>query len=211
VCSPDDSTPPTISGYAPTSVTLGVNSKLVRFSVKASDDCGIDDWTIIGADELSLFVYKQNPLETIAVYDNDEAGTHYVDVEASDPNFNVHKRRFPFKLLRHAKWQTADVTPTRISKGSRVNIKATLLRADWDLDKYVRFGGPDQRVTIQFRPKTSDTYFDVKTVSFGATGQISTQVTVKREVARDGYYRLRFGGTSKTSATASVGDYVDVR
>ena len=116
---------------------------------------------------------------------------------ANDPSFNVEKRRFPFKLLRHARWQSANVTPTRVSKGSRITIKATLLRADWDLDKYVRFGGADQRATIQFRPKTSDTYFNVKTVRFGATGRVSTQVTVKREVARDGYYRVRFGGTSR--------------
>lgn len=56
-----DNTPPTISGYAPTSVTLGVNSKLVQFSIKASDPCGIEGWTLDTPDKLLFFVYDGSP------------------------------------------------------------------------------------------------------------------------------------------------------
>ena len=51
----------------------------------------------------------------------------------------------------------------------------------------------------------------MKTVDFASTGRISTQVTVKREVARDGWYRLHFAGTANSSESVSAPDYVDVR
>jgi len=51
----------------------------------------------------------------------------------------------------------------------------------------------------------------VKTVDFASTGRISTQVTVKREVARDGWYRLHFAGTANSSPSVSAPEYLDVR
>ena len=51
----------------------------------------------------------------------------------------------------------------------------------------------------------------MKTVTFSATGQISAHVTVKREVARDGLYRLQFAGTANSASAVSTPDSVDVR
>jgi hypothetical protein len=50
-----------------------------------------------------------------------------------------------------------------------------------------------------------------ETVNFSAKGRISTHVTVKREVACDGWYRLKFRGTANSSSAVSTPDFVDVR
>lgn len=206
-----DNTPPTISGYAPTSVTLGVNSKLVQFSIKASDPCGIEGWTLDTPDKLLFFVYDGSPKETMSSYANDDAGATAVDAEAYDSNFNVQKRRFTFRLLRHTRWQSFNAGPEPVRKGGRVTIKATLQRADWDKDAYVRFGGSAQTATVQFKAKGGSTWTHVKRVGFVSTGQVSTQVRVKDVVARDGWYRVHFAGTAASSAAVTTPDYVDVR
>jgi hypothetical protein len=64
---------------------------------------------------------------------------------------------------------------------------------------------------VQFKARGSETWIPVKTVGFTSTGRISTQVTVKREVAQDGWYRLHFAGTPTSSASASTPDFVDVQ
>jgi hypothetical protein len=210
-CLYDDTTRPTINGYAPTSVTLGLSSKLVQFSVRATDNCPIDDWSISTPDAALFFVYKSSPKDTIYAFDNDDAGATAADVTVYDQAYNVQKRRFTFRLLRHTRWQTFNASPEPVRKGARVTIKATMQRADWDKNAYVRFGGSAQRATVQFKAKGGTRWIPVKTVAFTSTGQISTQVTVKREVARDGYYRVHFAGTAASSAAASTPDYVNVR
>ena len=207
-----DSTPPTIAGYAPTSVTLGLSSKLVRFSIKASDPCGVEGWTLDTPDKLLFFVYDGNPKETMYVpYDNDDAGSTAVDAEAYDSNFNVEKRRFTFRLLRHTRWTSLNAGPEPVKKGKDVTITASLQRVDWEEDAYVRFGGSAQRATVQFKAKGGTKWTNVKRVGFTSTGRVSTKLAAKGTTGRDGWYRIHIAGSSTYAAAVSKVDYVDVK
>lgn len=206
-----DSTPPTISGYAPTSVTLGVNSKLVRFSIKASDPCGIEGWSLDTPDKLIFFVYDGSPKETLYSYDNADAGATAVDAEAYDSNFNIEKRRFTFRLLRHTRWTSLNASPEPVRKGRDVTITASLQRADWEKDAYVRFGGSAQRATVQFKAKGGTKWTNVKRVGFTSTGRVSTKLAARGTTGRDGSYRIHIAGSSTYSAATSKADYVDVK
>lgn len=82
-CDYEDTTKPTITAYAPTSVTIGLTSKLVRFSVKATDNCPIEYWSVSTPDESFFYATQDAPKDTIYVpYDNDDAGSTAADVTA---------------------------------------------------------------------------------------------------------------------------------
>lgn len=207
----DDTTPPVITGYGPTTVTLGLKSKLVTFSIKATDDCGVEDWMLITPDKPLFFAYGGSPKDTVFPFFNELAGSTAVDAEAYDADFNVEKRRFTFRLLRHARWQGMNAGPEPVRKSAKVTVRATLQRADWDKGAYVRYGSSAQRATVQFRAKGSSTWRTVKTARFGETGRLSAKVWVKGTTKRDGWYRVRFAGNGTSSAATSPADYVDVR
>ena len=211
LCAIEDRTPPTITGFGPTTVTLGLEAKPVQFTVQAKDDCGISGWSIDTPERFLFFVYQESPIDTVVPFRNKDAGLTAAHVRVSDQAYNVELRRFTFQLLRQTRWQKANAAPEPVKRGDRITIKGTLHRADWLKKKYVRYGGTAQQATVQFRARGSNDWIPVKTVEFASTGRISTQVTVKREVARDGWYRLHFAGTANSSPSVSAPDYVDVR
>jgi hypothetical protein len=211
LCAYEDRTPPAITGFGPTTVTLGLEPEPVKFSVQAQDECGISGWSIDTPERFLFFVYQESPSDTVVPFRNKDAGLTAADVRVSDQAYNVQKRRFTFQLLRQTRWQSANAGPEPVDKGARVTVKGTLQRADWIKKKYVRYGGTKQSATVQFKARGSNDWIPVKTVEFASTGRIKTQVTVKREVARDGWYRLHFAGTANSSPSASAPDYVDVR
>ena len=129
----------------------------------------------------------------------------------SDQASNVQVSRFLFQLLRQTRWRNVNVAPEPVDEGDRIRISGTLQRADWAREAYVRYGGSKQSATVEFKARGSSDWIAVKTVDFTATGRISTQVRVKREIARDGWYRLRFAGTTNSSPSISAPDYVEVR
>ena len=211
-CEYQDTTKPTITGYAPTSVTIGLTSKLVGFSVKATDNCPIDYWSISTPDEYFFYATKDAPKETISVpYDNDDAGSTAADVTAYDQAYNEQKRRLTFRLLRHTRWTSLNASPEPVKKGKNVTITASLQRADWEKDAYVRFGGSAQRATVQFKAKNSTKWTNVKRVGFTSTGRVSTKLAAKGTTGRDGSYRIHIAGSSTYSAATSKADYVDVK
>jgi hypothetical protein len=210
-CDFEDQAPPTITALKPAVITLGLEPQPVQFSIDATDECGIPGWSIDTPGKVLFFVYKEIPEDTIYPPANKNAGPTPVDVRAIDQAYNQQKRRLTLRLLRETRWQTNEVTSAPVEKGSRIPIKATLKRADWNKNAYVRYGERKQQATVQFKAAGSDTWVPVKTVKFSAKGRISTHVTVKREVARDGWYRLRFHGTANSSSATSTPDYVDVR
>lgn len=210
-CAYEDTTPPTVTGFGPSTVTLGLEPELVEFTVQGEDECGIAGWSIDTPDRLLFFVYQQSPMDNVVPFRNKDAGPTLAKVQVHDPAYNVATREFPFRLLRHSRWVNSKAGPEPVKKGDRVTITGTLQRADWTKDTYVRFGGPAQRATVQFRAEGTEAWIPVKTVDFGAAGRISTQVTVKREVARNGWYRLHFAGSTNTSGATSAPHFVAVR
>ncbi|MEV8306825.1 calcium-binding protein [Streptomyces flavidovirens] len=109
-----------------------------------------------------------------------------------------------FKILRAGKL-TADASPEPVRKGKTVTVKGKLSRANWDEIRYAGYSG--QKVQLQFRKKTSNTYTTVKTVTTNSTGNLSATTTA----TVDGYFRYSFAGSSTTSAVTAAGDYLDVR
>ncbi len=210
-CDFEDQTPPTITALNPAVITLGLEPQPVMFSIDASDECGISGWSIDTPGKVLFFVYKEIPEDTIYPPANKNAGPTPVDVRTIDQAYNQQKRRLTLRLLRETRWQTTEVTSAPVDKGSRIPIKATLKRADWNKNAYVRYGGRKQQATVQFKVAGSDSWIPLKTVNFSSTGRISTHVTVKREVAFDGWYRLKFRGTANSSSAFSAPDFVDVR
>ncbi|MER5951466.1 hypothetical protein ABT127_36070 [Streptomyces sp. NPDC001904] len=107
-------------------------------------------------------------------------------------------------LQRYAKLST-NATPEPIKKGKTLTVKGALTRANWDTAKYA--GYTQQKVTLQYRKKTSSTYTTLKTVTSDSKGNLSTTV----KASADGYFRYKFAGTSTTPAVTSTSDFVDVR
>ena len=211
-CAYEDLAPPIITGFGPDTVTLGIKGKPVEFSVEAMDECGISGWSIDTPDRFLFFVYKQSPKDTVVPFRNRDAGPTAAIVWVHDQAYNVASRQLTFQLLRQTRWRNTNAAPERVDKGDRLRIKGTLQRADWERNAYVRFGGSTERATVQFKALGTDTWIPVKTVDFTSRiGRISTSVSVRGEVARDGWYRLHFAGTATSSASVSAPDYVDVR
>jgi hypothetical protein len=207
-CNWDDKTFPQIHSYSPSTVTLGLESKLVTFRVSADDECGIDDWDIDGP---HVWAWDSDPTDRIHPWANSYAGASHVDVEVSDPNYNTTTKRFGFRLLRATYVSGFNVTPEPVKKGKYVTVKGTLKRADWDKSAYVKYGAKSQRVQIQFKAKGAASYRTVKTVTLGKKSEVKSKIKVAGSLAKDGTYRLSYAGNGTSGASVSAGDYVDVK
>lgn len=132
------------------------------------------------------------------------------DSDDSDDHIGAHFGSDIWGNLGTAKVQrlaraTVNATPEPAVKGRTLTVKGTLTRADWNTGKYAGFKG--QKATLQFKAKGATAYTDVKTVTSGTAGALSTTV----KASKDGSYRYKFAGTSTTAAVTSAADYVDVK
>ncbi|WP_353943950.1 calcium-binding protein [Streptomyces sp. HUAS MG91] len=125
-------------------------------------------------------------------------------VVGKDGDFSAPENAKTFSVKRYAKLST-NATPEPIAKGKTLTVKGALTRANWDTSKYA--GYTKQKVTLQFRKKTSSNYTTLKTVTSDTKGNLSTTV----KASADGYFRYKFAGTSTTPAVTSTSDFVDVR
>lgn len=125
-------------------------------------------------------------------------------VSANDYDYIHRDAATTFKVQRKSRL-TTNASPEPVRKGKAITVTGLLSRANWDTHKYA--GYTQQKVTLQYRKKTSSTYTDVKTVTSSSTGSLKTTVTA----SADGYYRYRFAGTATTPAVTSTSDFVDVR
>ncbi|KPI06263.1 hypothetical protein OK074_4241 [Actinobacteria bacterium OK074] len=100
---------------------------------------------------------------------------------------------------------TLNATPEPVKKGKNITVTGKLTRANWNDGTYASYTG--QKVLLQYRPKTSDTYTTLKTVTSGTGGALKA-ITVAKA---DGYYRFTFATNTSTAASKSASDYVDVK
>ncbi|MER6082395.1 hypothetical protein [Streptomyces sp. NPDC001833] len=108
------------------------------------------------------------------------------------------------KVQRAAKL-TADASPEPVAKGKTITVKGKLTRADWDAMAYKGYSG--QKAVLQFRAEGSGTYTNVKGITSGTGGALSTTV----KASKSGYYRYVFAGTTTTAAAKATGDYIKVK
>ncbi|MFC4507096.1 MULTISPECIES: hypothetical protein [Streptomyces] len=107
--------------------------------------------------------------------------------------------------VQRASKLTVDAAPEPVRAGKTLTVKGKLTRADWNSGKYTGYKG--QKVALQFRAKGTSTYKNVKGITSGTGGALSTTV----KASKSGYYRFVFAGTSTTAAKTAAGDYVQVK
>lgn len=132
------------------------------------------------------------------------------NLESSNVNWSKVGVSEQFGVAKKASFQrysklTTNAAPEPIKKGKTLTVTGSLVRANWDTNKYM--GYTQQKVSLQFRAKTAASYSTIKTVTSDSKGNLKT--TVKASV--DGYFRYKFAGTSTTPAATSPIDFVDVR
>lgn len=133
-----------------------------------------------------------------------------IDEDDSDDHIGFHLGTDVWGNLGTTKLQriskvTVNATPEPVVKGRTLTVKGKLTRADWSTSSYAGYKG--QKVTLQFKAKGATAYTDVKTVTSGTAGALSTTV----KASKDGSYRYKFAGTSTTAAKTSAADFVDVQ
>ncbi|MEU1551665.1 hypothetical protein ABZ517_02940 [Streptomyces scabiei] len=144
--------------------------------------------------------WKAAALYTEMTSDEDDSDDHIGFHMGTDVWGNLGTAR----IQRLAK-ATANATPEPVAKGRTLTVKGSLTRADWNAGRFAGYQG--QKVTLQFKAQGASAYTDVKTVTSGTAGALSTTV----KAAKDGTFRYVFAGTSTTAAVKSAGDFVDVR
>ena len=207
-CNYDDTTFPQIHSYSPSTVTLGLESKLVTFRVSADDECGIDDWDINGP---HVWAWDNDPTDRIYPWAELLCRREPRGRRGERSDYNTTTQRFGFRLLRDTYVSGFNVTPEPVKKGKYVTVKGTLKRADWDKGAYVKYGAKSQRVQVQFKAKGAASYTTVKTVTLGKKSEVKSKIKVAGSLAKDGTYRLSYAGNGISGASVSVGDYVDVK
>ncbi|MGW3692121.1 calcium-binding protein [Streptomyces sp. NPDC005125] len=206
--------------------TKGVSAKV---SVTASDDSGIAETTYISAfgpkpnfaqawdDDITCVKASAttstctgtltfDPRASTGFVGNSAAATWNLGtlVSANDYDYIHRDAATTFKVQRYSRL-TTNASPEPVKKGKTITVTGLLSRANWDTNKYM--GYTQQKVTLQYRKKTSSTYTTVKTVTSSSTGSLKATVTA----SADGYFRYKFAGTSTTPAVTSTSDFVDVR
>ncbi|MFE6520851.1 calcium-binding protein [Streptomyces sp. NPDC057794] len=139
------------------------------------------------------------------VVSNADAGTWHIAAFAygKDRSGTADYDYATTKVQRASKL-TVNAAPEPVKKGKTLTVTGSLTRANWNTRTWAGYSG--QSVKLQYRPKSSDTYTTLKTLTTSSTGKLSTSVTA----TADGYYRYIFAGTSTTPAATAAGDYVDV-
>ncbi|MHB9861669.1 hypothetical protein [Streptomyces sp. YIM S03343] len=125
------------------------------------------------------------------------------DFLSSESNAAIWGNLTTAKVQRAARL-TVNATPEPAVQGKTITVKGALTRASWASGKYVGYVG--QKAVLQFRTDGTSTYKDVKTVTSGTAGALSTTV----KTSKSGYYRYVFAGTTTTGAAKAAGDHVVV-
>ncbi|MER5433084.1 hypothetical protein [Streptomyces sp. NPDC002588] len=137
---------------------------------------------------------------------NKAAGVWQVNatVKANDGDYWISDNIARYKVKRASKLTTV-ITPTKVTKGTKLTVTGKLSRANWEDLKYHGFTG--QQVRLQFRKAGTAHYSTVKTVKTGSAGKLGTKVTVTAA----GSWRWYFPGTTTTARIVSAGDAVTLK
>lgn len=90
--------------------------------------------------------------------------------------------------LKRAAKATTNASPEPVTKGKPITATGKVIRANWSTKKYDAYSG--RTVSLQFRPKETDSYKTLKKATTSSTGALKTTVTA----SVDGYYRWVYYG-----------------
>ncbi|MFJ8974763.1 hypothetical protein ACIRJ3_34070 [Streptomyces anulatus] len=110
-----------------------------------------------------------------------------------------------FRMMRKAVLAAADATPEPVTAGGDLTVTSRLTASDWTDEGYAAFAG--QPVTLQFRQTGTTAWSDVRTVTSGADGSVTTTL----RAWKNGDWRWTFAATPAATAASSAADYVEVK
>jgi hypothetical protein len=216
----------TVKSYSPNKIVLGASVVRSTFSVKATG-CTVVDWVVAvfpfmndDPESYDGMAFPGNEKIALAprLLTNADAGKQTVlvgAIGAEDPEDTEDTyvepafAELPLTLQRRATFgSTFNATPEPVKKGKAITIKATLARINWNGAKTLKYVGfPKAKAVLQFRADGTTAYKNVKTVTAGSGGKISTTVKAKKS----GRWRLVYPGISTTAAATSGSDAVKVK
>ncbi|MGW0709676.1 hypothetical protein ACWD4G_27605 [Streptomyces sp. NPDC002643] len=188
---------------------LESSSKAPKCAVTATTDT-----TVTESCTTTLTINPREQLSSAADATTWKAAIGYartsIDMDDSDDHISFETGADIWGNLGTAKIQRkaglgTNATPEPVVKGKTLTVKGKLTRADWAKRTFTGYKG--QKVTLQFKAKGAASYTNVKTITSGTGGALSTTV----KASKDGSYRFTFAGTSTTAAKTSAADYVDVK
>lgn len=202
-CDYEDSTAPTLLGYEPSSITIGLSSVAKTFDVEYEDECELGGWLITGDRYIDPYVYDSSPTEVFnpSSLENSDAGKVDLEVRIYDEAYNTTTELLPFYLKRRTYITSFNAFP---ETGSRTKtITGTLKRANWDTEKYANYGS--QTLEIQFKVN-GGSYEKIGTVTAKSNGTFRKNVTIPKS----GTLRTVYKGRSVSGAATGGGDAVKV-
>lgn len=204
--------------------------KTVTIAITATDASGIADastilWEGTSLENPDAFGFLQNEqaatckaatattstctltvtVDPTWLLNSDSTSWHVGAFAIANDGQSIQNDTYTTTRLQRLSKVTVNAAPEPVKKGATVTVTGKLTRANWELGEYKGYTG--QTVILQFRPKTSTTYTNLKTLTTNSTGNMSA--TTKATV--DGAYRWSFPGTSTTPAVVAAGDGVDVQ
>lgn len=110
-----------------------------------------------------------------------------------------------FRMMRKAVLAAADATPEPVTAGGDLTVTSRLTASDWTDEGYAAYAG--QPVTLQFRQTGTTAWSDVRTVTSGADGSVTTTL----KAWKNGDWRWAFAANPAATAASSAADYVEVK
>ena len=192
----------TIKGITPSSVTLGLSAKKVKFTPVTSG-CKVTSWSIATD---SFVVTNKSPYATLNPLSAPEK-TQDAVVEVTAHN-GLPTKEVTFVDGLHLKAPTESNTRTKAGpepakKGHEITVSGQLVVVSWKQDAWTGYAG--QNLKVQFKAKGGH-YTTVKTVRSGEYGYTQTTVTAKKS----GTWRTVYAGTADATSATARGDYVKV-
>lgn len=110
-----------------------------------------------------------------------------------------------FRMMRKAVLAAADAAPEPVTAGGDLTVTSRLTASDWTDEGYAAYAG--QPVTLQFRQSGTTAWSDVRTVTSGADGSVTTTL----RAWKNGDWRWAFAANPAATAASSAADYVEVK
>jgi hypothetical protein len=202
-----------ITGYAPTSVVMGLSPRSIKASVTSSGSCDVDmGWTLSIDAPVYDSAFDFSPYFTIYPDDLSSTTDQTADVAASAYDTSGREvflnRRNGLTIKKNTYWSYMNAWPENVRKGAVLHVGGQPRVANWTKASYdygLTGGGI---VDVQFNPEGPAGWSTVLTGAHNtAAGYSYATVTAKTT----GNWRLHYRGTATVDASYSANDWIVVK